>query len=424
MNLPNDAYAESLQTRKGQAWHEYTSLVDGAAEETRDLSAEERETLECIEADLDALNAEETRHAQRVASVDLADSIRSAAAPAAERATRRHDPTDADIIRALIGTGDEATLEHRSQTFGFENTSLGQSLETRALGDTADGGSAVVTNFADRLVSYERTLNPVTAVANVIVTPDNSPLTIFRQTADQAYGGTVTAENAGIVAADPTLSSVTLFTYKYPSITFISSELWRSNAINLEDEIARWAGRELGLDLGTHLTTGDGSDKPEGFLTNATNGGTASGTAVDQATDTFFGPSDLIDLLQSPAAPYAVSGSWMVAVESMTKIRKMKDSNGNFLYNPLGEGIVRAINGSLLGRPVYQNPAMAAPASATKSIAFGDFGRFYVRRLAPRVDVSSEFKFQNDQIAVRTIVEADSSLVDTAAIHYLVSAND
>lgn len=422
MDAPFDSYAESLRTRKGRAWEAYKGLTDAVAAENRSMTAEETEQLERIEADLDGIIAEEKRHAKRVADLNLEDQIAERIAPRVERAERdlgnKADGPEGLNLLAKVALGEQPMGEFRSQ-YGL-NPPAGYAA--RALGNTPDGGSAVETSFADIFVDYQRTLNPVIAVASVIETADNSPLVIPRKTADQAYGGTVTAEGAGIVAADPTLSSVTLYTYKYPSITFVSAELARSNIINLSRIIAQGAAREIGLDFGTHLTTGDGTDKPEGFLTAATNAGTADGTADGVASWTYFSPDDLVDLFMAPAAPYRPNGSWMLNSAGITKVRTFKDSNGDHMYNPMGEGVTRGVLGSILGRPVYENPAMASPGSAeTQSLAFGDFSQYYVRALPLRVDTDASFKFQNDQISIRTIWEGDGHLIDAAAVQYLVN---
>jgi HK97 family phage major capsid protein len=67
---------------------------------------------------------------------------------------------------------------------------------------------------------------------------------------------------------------------------------------------------------------------------------------------------------------------------------------------------------------------MAAVASASKSVAFGDFKRYFVRRVLPvRVEVSKDYKFNTDQIAVKVVERVDGDLIDTNAIAYLVSDN-
>jgi HK97 family phage major capsid protein len=415
VDIIKDAYANSLRERKGSAWESYKNIVDIAGNENRDLTAEERETLERVEADLDAIHAEEQRHAQRVASVNLADSIRESVAPVKETSVKPQGPmSDTDTLRSLTNVGDFAIFD------------ASRHLETRALGDTQDGGSAVRTNFADQLVVYERTLNPMLQVARVIDTgQDRSPLTVPRLTADPAHGGTVTAEGGAINELDPTLSTVSLNSYKMGIITLISRELWDSNYVDLADMAAESAARELNLDFGTWYTTGNNTGQPNGVVTAAGNGGTAGGVGGSGSTavSAFFGSDDLVSLYFSVAAPYRTVGSWMVSEGAHQKIRKFKDAQGHYLYDPVSEGIVTGLFGSLLGRPMYTNPAMATPASASKSVLFGDFSRYWIKRTSPRVERSVDYKFGTDQVALRVIVEGDGDLIDTAAINYLVSAD-
>ena len=68
----------------------------------------------------------------------------------------------------------------------------------------------------------------------------------------------MTAENAGITLADSTIAAVTLNSYKYASIQAVSTQLYRDSIGNLEDVLAETGGRQIGLNFGTALTTGDG----------------------------------------------------------------------------------------------------------------------------------------------------------------------
>jgi len=76
---------------------------------------------------------------------------------------------------------------------------------------------------------------------------------------------------------------------------------------------------------------------------------------------------------------------------------------------------------TLLGRPIYENPAMAN-GSAAKAVAVGDYKRYRVDRAPLRVEGSIHHKFNTDQIALRTIERVDGDLRDTDAIRYLVNA--
>ncbi len=79
---------------------------------------------------------------------------------------------------------------------------------------------------------------------------------------------------------------------------------------------------------------------------------------------------------------------------------------------------------TLLGRPVFENPAMAGVASATKSVAVGDFSRYYIAEVQPlRIEVSKDYKWSTDQVSVRVITRADGVLADAPAVKVLQSAN-
>jgi len=290
-------------------------------------------------------------------------------------------------------------------------------LSSRALASA--GGSAIPVTFFDRVTVFQRTLSPMLNpdVVTILPVSDGRPITLPRLTADPSHGGTVTAEAAAINELDPTISSVQLNAYKYAVITLWSQELGQDNVIGLEDLIASSVARELSIDVGAHLTTGDDSGKPNGFIAAGTNGGTAAGTA----NNTFFGPADIVDLFYGRAAPYRQFGTWQASTTGLAKIRKLQDSTGQFLWQA---SLAPGQPESLLGRPIFENPAMAAVASASKSVAFGDFKRYYVQRVTPaRIELSSDYKFNTDQLALKVVERIDGDLVDVAAVAYLVSAN-
>lgn len=395
-------FLQSLNEQRLHAWERAKQIMDGAAAESRDLTAEERADLERADNALVQIKADQDRYLRMVEAAKAIDARTEA--PRTERSVAA-PMTDAQRFNAMF----------RGDLRSFDAV---PSPEFRAL--QSAGGSAIPTNFYDQVTVYLRTLNPIWQAATVLNTADGSSLVFPRLTADPNHGGTVTAEAAGINELDPTISQVTLDAYKYGIVTLWSRELNDDNVIGLQDLIARSSARELAIDIGAHMATGNGTGQPNGFISAAANGGTAAGTANGASSWTFFGPPDLVDLYYGRAAGYRTVGSWMVSTTAAAKIRSFRDGNNQFIYQPaLGAGAPD----SLMGRPMYENPAMAAVASATKSVAFGDFSRYFIRRLPARVEVSTEYKFSTDQLAIKVVERTDGDLVDGAAIAYLVSAN-
>lgn len=406
-------YLERLFENYRAAHKAGNDILDLAASEDRDLTPEESETLDRARADAEA-RAAEIKRVQDFADLGkAADVFRATAAPHVEAARiDRREATDAEMFR-LMWKGERSyeslpTISNRRES---------PELTLRAL--QSAGGSAVETSFADFVTVYERTFTPMLRpdVVSILNRTDGSPLVLPRVTADPNHGGTLTAEAGGINELDMTVSQVTLNPYKYAITNLWSAELSQDNTIGLEDLIGRTTGRELALDIGTELTTADGSSKPNGFITAATNGGTASGTGATYGT--YFGPTDLVNLFYGRAAPYRQVGSWMANGTTLAQIRNARDTAGNHIWEPsLQVGQPETV----LGRPIYENPAMAN-GSAAKAVAFGDFSRYFVTRVVPiRVESSIHYKFSTDQIALRTIERIDGDLVDTIAIAYLVNA--
>jgi HK97 family phage major capsid protein len=342
------------------------------------------------------------------------DAFREVAVPVIERATGKA-PTEAELFRTMLKQGGV----YESRTTKHLNDHIAPELALRAL--QSAGGSAVETSFADFVTVFERTLTPMLRpdVVTVLNRADGSPLVLPRVTADPNHGGTVTAEATGVNELDPTISSVQLNPYKYAITNLWSAELSADNTIGLEELLAFTTARELGIDIGAHLTTGNDTGQPNGFITAGANGGTAAGTGATFGT--YFGGTDLIDLYYSRAAPYRESpgAAWQANATSLAQIRKSRDTTGQLLWQP---SYILGQPESLLGKPIYENPAMAN-GSAAKAVAFGDFKRYIVARVNPiRVESSIHYKFNTDQLALRTIERVDGDLPDAIAIAYLVNA--
>lgn len=428
-----DIYLEDLNRKRNEAAKRMQDIITGAEAEKRELSAEELSNLEKFDADFERYHAEEKRLS------DMKDKIGPAAQRLAENIERaRHESAadDAFDFGRFLGSTedkDERTFHSvRTLSVGAYNTDPriqalqakeAERFAARAL--QSAGGSAVETSFADFVTVYERTLNPLMDIATVLSTSNGSPIVLPRLTADAGVAsGTVTAEAAGITEGDATISQVTIGAWKRAYTSLWSAELDQDNIIGLEGLIASSIGRQVGLAWGTAFTTGNDSSEAHGYLTaigTVAQLGTANGTTGNQASDTFFAAADLIDAFYALAAPYRANASWVVSNTALAKMAKFRDANGAFQYvsaNVVGQP------DRFLNRPVYENPAMAAVASASISVSVGDFSKYIIREVVPvRVDRSVEYKFNTDQVALRYITRRDGDLPDTTAIRAIRNAN-
>lgn len=345
--------------------------------------------------------------------------------PADVAAVQRAVSRSYGVPAVVHGLGERSELMERIRQFRQDGHAPdlvfqpSESMTTRSFQSL--GGSAVPSTFYERVTVYQRTATPMLdpGVVTIDSVATGQAVTLPRLTADAATGGTVTAEGAGIVQNDATISAVTVKPFKYAHIDKWTAELDADNAIGIQQLLAQSTGRALSLDIGTATTTGAGTTEPFGFITRATNGGTASmGTAIPGG-DSFFGWADWVDLYMSVPAPVRSVGVFQVSTTALKKALKWRTTTG--------EPILRALTAggplTFQGRPVYENPAMAAVGSASKSVAFGDFSQYHVVKVDLRIEFSRDAYFGTDHVALKIVERVDGDLVDTSAVNYLVSAN-
>jgi HK97 family phage major capsid protein len=153
----------------------------------------------------------------------------------------------------------------------------------------------------------------------------------------------------------------------------ISNELLADSGGTAESEVRLALAEDFGKKEGTAFVNGTGSKQPEGIMTNADIDYTAYG-ATSFATDG-TGGDPLIDLMYDLPAAYRNNGSWVMSGTTLAAVRKLKDGNGNFLWQPSFQAGQPA---TVLGRPVVEAIDMPDIAANAFPIIYGDFSAYRV----------------------------------------------
>jgi HK97 family phage major capsid protein len=253
-----------------------------------------------------------------------------------------------------------------------------------------DGGYLVPRETETAIDRVLAKVSPIRAIATV------------RQIGAQSYRKpvTTTGADAGWVGeaasrtetTAPSLSVVefpTMELYAMPAATQI---LLDDAFINVDQWLAEEVQTTFGEQEGAAFITGDGINRPRGLLSYtvvadaswAWNriGYIASGGAGVFAS---FNPSDaLVDLVYAPRQSYRANGRWVMNRKTEAAIRKLKDGQGNYIWQP---GASAGDPATLLGYPVHEAEDMPDITANSYSIAFGDFARGYliVDRVGVRV---------------------------------------
>jgi HK97 family phage major capsid protein len=379
---------------RNRAWNEAKSILDKAAAEKRDLTAEESQTYERISKELDErantiakLREDEARELRLDAATrEIADQARPVAqAPVAD---------DAAILRSLV-SGEKR----------------GHSFERRDIVKTSTG-APVPTSFYDQVIMKARLVAPVLQTSTVLNTAGGENLQIPSLSTYSV--GTINAEGAAMGESDPAFNSfITLGAYKYSFLTQVSEELLTDSGVDFLGFLADQVGNALGYAVGSALTVGTGTVEPKGIVTASAVGGTA-GTA------TAFTADSLIDLLYSldGAARNLPGVGWMMNGKSIGAVRKLKDTAGNYVFQP---SLAMDSPDMLLGKPIYENPSMVDVATGTKSVIVGHLPSYFVRTVGGlRLDRSDDYAFNAGLITFRAQFRVDGNLPQTSHIKHLL----
>lgn len=401
----SENFIKQLKEQRANAWEQAKELLDGAAAESRDLSAEENATFERINADLDVLDkrAKDLEEAEQ-RNRDMAETFDRIAKRAPERPTPDAQDRAAELRAMLRGEGPRGVVVMP------ESRDLVKSSATAA-------GDVVPTSFYGRLWEHMIEVSGVLqAGPTVLNTTSGETIEVPVTTAHSSAA--LIAEAATLTESDPAVAKRSLGAFKYGMSLQLSSELAADTGVDLEGYLARQAGRAVGNAFGVDLVTGNASSKPSGIVQTASTGVTG-GTTVAGA----FTADNLIDLYYSVIAPYRNSPScgWMMRDATIGAARKLKGSDNNYLWQP---GLQVGSPDTLLGKPVHSDPNVAAVATSAKSVIFGDFAAYFVRIAGGvRFERSDDFAFQNDLITYRCVLRGDGILADqTGALKVFVGA--
>lgn len=246
----------------------------------------------------------------------------------------------------------------------------------------ADGGFAVPREIDEAIETLLKSISPIRAIASVVATGSAG----YRKLV--AAGGTPSGW-ASETAPRPETATPVFSEIAPPSGTLYanpaaSQAMLEDAAFDLEGWLADEVAREFARAEGEAFVKGTGVNRPKGFVTypttNEVDGVRAFGTlqhVASGAAGAFAGtnPADrLIDLVHALKAPYRQGAVWVMASDTLARIRKFKTTDGAFIWQP---ALSAGQPASLLGYPVVEAEDMPLVAADSLSIAFGNFRAGY-----------------------------------------------
>jgi HK97 family phage major capsid protein len=290
-------------------------------------------------------------------------------------------------IRPALGRDGRAMpSEHKSAFDAYMRSGDDRqlrALDTKAMsyGSGQDGGYLVPAETETEIGKRLSALSPIRSIASV------------RQVSSAVLKKPFSVSGPAVgwvaeTAARPQTDTATLAELQFPTMELYAmpaatASLLEDTVVDLDQWISSEVEAAFAEQEGAAFISGDGTAKPKGFLSYTTVaeaswawgkiGYTVTGVAGALPASS---PSDiLIDTVYSLKAGYRQNANWVMNRKTQGAIRKLKDADGNYLWQPPSAVGQRAL---LMGFPLVEAEDMPDIDDDATPLAFGDFGRGYL----------------------------------------------
>lgn len=273
---------------------------------------------------------------------------------------------------------------------GDDSGLRGLTVEQKGLSTAVngDGGYLVDPQTAETIRGVLSSTASIRSIANVVQVMATS----YDVLVDHGEVGSGWATEAGAQAETdtPVIERISIPLHELSAMPKASQRLLDDVAFDIEGWLADRIATKFARAEALAFVSGDGVDKPKGFLTHpkvddgvwawGSLGYVPTGAAGDFAG---ANPADaIVDLVYALDATYRANAAFVMNSKTAGAVRKMKDADGRFLWS---DGLQAGEPARLMGYPVLVAEDMPDIGAGAHAIAFGDFRAGYT--VAERPDL-------------------------------------
>lgn len=340
-------------------------------------ASEVKAAVQAFVADISAHNAElKTRLLEQETRLTMMERKSSASRPALS-ATAEVEVPHKKAFGAYLRSGDDDAMRALE-------------LEEKALSSAvaADGGYLVDPQTSETIRGVLYDAASIRSIANVVAVEATAYDVLVDHTEIGAGWASETADASE--TGTPQVDRISIALHELSALPKASQRLLDDSAFDVESWLAGRIADKFARAEGAAFVSGDGVDKPKGFLSHTQADNTAAqwgeiGYVTTGTAGDFDGanPADaIVDLVYALGARYRANATFVMNSKTAGAVRKMKDSDGRFLW---ADGLAAGEPARLMGYPVLISEDMPDIDTDTTAIAFGDFGAGYT--IAERPDL-------------------------------------
>lgn len=235
-----------------------------------------------------------------------------------------------------------------------------------------DGGFFLPTNRSQEIIRYLKEHSPVRELASVqTISVGDSYELPAEDSSTEPGAGWVSERESRAETTTPKVKMLKIFVHEMYAAPRVTQKLLDDVAFNAEGWLSdRVSFRFMQIE-GDAFINGNGEGKPRGILnhTGITTINTGSAAAIGDD-----GADKIKDVYYSLPEYYAKRATWLMKRATIGTIRKLKDGNGQYLWQP---GMSAGDPPTIEGRPYREAVDMPGEGANNIVAIFGDFKMGY-----------------------------------------------
>jgi len=284
--------------------------------------------------------------------------------PKAQRArTAAGESKDAETpeVKAMLAA------ESKYMRYGEKNLTEAE-RKSLATDDNTDGGYLVSPQRANKIIEKLIEFSPIRELATVETISKGNTYEVPAEGSQDFDAGWVGERETRAETNAGKLRMEKIPTHEIYAAPRATRAMLDDADFGVEDWAQRRVSKRFGVKEGTAFISGDADGKPEGLLTNADVTEVVTGSAAALTAD------GLISLVYDLPEFYARNATFVMKRATVAAVRKLKDSQNRYLWEP-------GLNGGgapmLLGYPYREAIDMPAVGANNYPVLFGDFRAAY-----------------------------------------------
>lgn len=375
---------KQLLEKRNELVEKVNQLFSKCEEEKRAFNEEEKASYEAMSKEIKDID-ETVRMFD--ASQILADGKKTPASPKAQADFEKESRAFASYIRA------------------------GKVVETREAVNmtTGDNGAIIPSTIANKIIETVENICPIFNLTTKYNVKGTLTFPVYDESVDKvqcAYA----EEFKALDSHTGKFTYVALKGYLVGALTKISKSLINNAQFDVVSYIISKVSLAIARFLEKEALLGAGGSACEGVLVGASQ-------IVKTASATAIVADELIDLQMAVPQQYQEGACWIMSLNTLKAIRKLKDEDGDYLLN---KDLTMGFGYALLGKHVYISDNMPEIGATDKVVVYGDMSGLY-SNLRPSIEMQMLMEKYADEhaIGVVTWFEVDTKVIEKQKVAVL-----